>query len=75
MTCASGAVLHHVTMAYDIDAAKMARVLNVSREKMRDKAVRSVVKRVDPLKSQTGMTRAEVVAHLLDHCRTCRSRE
>lgn len=75
VTCASGAVLHHVTMAYDIDAAKMARVLNVSREKMRDKAVRSVVKRVDPLKSQTGMTRAEVVAHLLDHCRTCRSRE
>ena len=49
-----GAVLHHVTMAYDIDAAKMSRVLNTSREKMSDKAVKSAVKRVDPMKSQTG---------------------
>ncbi|MBT1172851.1 lipoate--protein ligase family protein [Bifidobacterium sp. MA2] len=68
-----GAVLHHVTMAYDIDAAKMGRVLNTSREKMSDKAVRSAVKRVDPLKSQTGLTRGEVVARLLaylhDHVR------
>lgn len=31
-------MLHHVTMAYDIDAAKMSRVLNTSREKMSDKA-------------------------------------
>ncbi|WP_169787201.1 lipoate--protein ligase family protein [Bifidobacterium aesculapii] len=67
-TPSPGAVLHHVTMAYDIDAAKMGRVLNVSREKMRDKAVRSAVKRVDPLKTQTGMTRDMLVAHLLDHC-------
>lgn len=67
-TLSPGAVLHHVTMAYDIDAAKMGRVLNVSREKMRDKAVRSAVKRVDPLKTQTGMTRDMLVAHLLDHC-------
>ena len=67
-TSSPGAVLHHVTMAYDIDAAKMGRVLNVSREKMRDKAVRSAVKRVDPLKTQTGMTRDMLVAHLLDHC-------
>lgn len=64
-----GAVLHHVTMAYDIDARKMARVLNTSAEKMSDKAVRSAVKRVDPLKSQTGMTRGEIVDHLLDSLR------
>lgn len=60
-----GAVLHHVTMAYDIDAARMGRVLNTSREKMSDKAVRSAVKRVDPLKSQTGLTRDAIVARLL----------
>lgn len=66
---APGAVLHHVTMAYDIDAGKMGRVLNTSREKLRDKAVRSAVKRVDPLKSQTGMTRDEVVDHLLAYLR------
>lgn len=62
---ACGAILHHVTLAYDIDAEKMGRVLNVSQEKMRDKAVRSAVKRVDPLKRQTGMGRDELVGYLM----------
>ncbi|NMM98794.1 lipoate--protein ligase family protein [Bifidobacterium olomucense] len=61
----SGSVLHHVTMAYDIDAATMATVLNTSREKMSDKAVKSAVKRVDPLRSQTGMAREEIINHLI----------
>ncbi|MFC5221422.1 lipoate--protein ligase family protein [Bifidobacterium leontopitheci] len=59
-----GAVLHHVTLAYDIDAAKMARVLNTSAEKMSDKAVRSAVRRVDPLRSQIGLSRDALVAAL-----------
>jgi lipoate---protein ligase len=59
-----GAILHHVTLAYDIDGEKMMRVLNVSREKMSDKAVKSTVKRVDPMRSQTGMSREAVVDHL-----------
>lgn len=58
-------MLHHVTMAYDIDAAKMARVLNTSQEKLSDKAVRSAVKRVDPMKSQTGLTREQIIDDLL----------
>lgn len=61
-----GAVLHHVTMAYDIDAAKMGRVLNTSKEKLSDKAVRSAVKRVDPMKSQTGLTREQIIDHLVE---------
>lgn len=64
-TGGGGAILHHVTLAYDIDAEKMGRVLNVSKEKMRDKAVRSAVKRVDPLKRQTGMGRDELVGYLM----------
>ncbi|PJM78720.1 lipoate--protein ligase family protein [Bifidobacterium scaligerum] len=60
-----GSVLHHVTMAYDIDAVTMATVLNTSREKMSDKAVKSAVKRVDPLRSQTGMAREEIINHLI----------
>ena len=64
-----GAILHHVTLAYDIDAEKMTRVLNVSREKMSDKAVKSAVKRVDPMRSQTGMSRDEVVEWLVDAAR------
>ena len=61
----AGAVLHHVTLAYDIDAVAMGEVLNTSREKMSDKAVKSAVKRVDPLRSQTGLSRERVIDHLL----------
>ncbi|KFI91883.1 lipoate-protein ligase A [Bifidobacterium scardovii] len=64
-----GAVLHHVTMAYDIDAEKMGRILNVSAEKMSDKAVRSARKRVDPLRSQTGLSRGQIVDRLVGYLR------
>ena len=55
-----------VVSAYDIDAEKMTRVLNISREKMSDKAVKSAAKHVDPMRSQTGMGRDEVVARLVN---------
>jgi len=58
---ASGAVLHHVTMAYDIDADKMLEVLRIGREKMSDKGTKSANKRVDPMRSQTGMTRDAIL--------------
>ncbi|MDN5790453.1 MAG: lipoate--protein ligase family protein [Micrococcales bacterium] len=58
---AAGAVLHHVTMAYDIDADKMLEVLRIGREKMSDKGTTSANKRVDPMRSQTGMTRGAIV--------------
>lgn len=64
-----GSLLHHVTMAYDIDTAKMSRMLKVSQEKLRDKAVQSAAKRVDPLRSQTGMSRASVIALLMESAR------
>jgi lipoate---protein ligase len=57
----SGAVLHHVTMSYDMDGEKMVQVLRIGREKMSDKGTKSAAKRVDPLKSQTGLTRAEII--------------
>lgn len=60
-----GSVLHHVTMAYDIDARTMSRVLTPSAEKFADKAVRSAAKRVDPLRSQTGLDRSDLVARLI----------
>ena len=61
-----GAVLHHVTMAYDIDAAKMMEVLRIGREKLSDKGTTSAAKRVDPLRSQTGLPRADVIAHMVE---------
>ncbi|MDE2407823.1 MAG: lipoate--protein ligase family protein [Xanthomonadaceae bacterium] len=60
------AVLHHVTMAYDIDADKMLQVLRIGREKLSDKATQSANKRVDPLRSQTGLSRAEVIARMIE---------
>jgi lipoate-protein ligase A len=65
----SGAVLHHVTMAYDIDAAKMLQVLRIGREKLSDKGIASANKRVDPLRRQTGLPRAEVIGRMIAHFR------
>jgi len=60
-----GAVLHHVTMAYDIDAAKMLDVLRIGREKLSDKGTTSAAKRVDPLRSQTGLPREAVIERMV----------
>ena len=60
-----GAVLHHVTMSYDMDGDKMVEVLRIGREKMSDKGTRSANKRVDPLRSQTGLSRQEIIAALI----------
>ncbi|MEU3610676.1 biotin/lipoate A/B protein ligase family protein, partial [Streptomyces sp. NPDC035033] len=60
-----GAVLHHVTMSYDIDADKMLEVLRIGREKMSDKGTRSAKKRVDPLRRQTGLSREAVIERMV----------
>lgn len=61
----SGAVLHHVTMAYDMDGDRMVEVLRIGREKISDKGVASANKRVDPLRAHTGMSRADIQDHLV----------
>ncbi|AXH95250.1 lipoate--protein ligase family protein [Ornithinimicrobium avium] len=66
---ADGVVLHHVTMAYDIDAEKMGEVLRIGKEKLSDKGTRSAAKRVDPMRSQTGMSRGAIIEVFLDHFR------
>lgn len=67
---ASGVLLHHVTMAYDIDADKMLECMRIGKEKLRDKGHRSANKRVDPMRSQTGMTRDDIIKVFLDHFST-----
>ncbi|HZK04540.1 MAG TPA: biotin/lipoate A/B protein ligase family protein [Actinomycetaceae bacterium] len=64
---ASGVTLHHVTMSYDIDADKMLDVLRIGREKLSDKGTKSANKRVDPMRSQTGMPRAEIIDSFINH--------
>ncbi|MEU6770806.1 biotin/lipoate A/B protein ligase family protein [Streptomyces sp. NPDC046759] len=61
-----GAVLHHVTMSYDIDADKMTEVLRIGREKLSDKGTTSAKKRVDPLRRQTGLPRTAVIDRMID---------
>jgi len=63
---ANGAMLHHVTMSYDIDAQKMTQVLRIGREKISDKGITSAVKRVDPLKSQTDLERMDIIKVMMD---------
>ncbi|GAA0478306.1 biotin/lipoate A/B protein ligase family protein [Streptomyces olivaceiscleroticus] len=66
----SGAVLHHVTMSYDIDADKMVEVLRIGKEKLSDKGTTSAKKRVDPLRRQTGLPRAQVIDRMITSFRT-----
>ncbi|MDO5502479.1 MAG: biotin/lipoate A/B protein ligase family protein [Actinomycetia bacterium] len=61
----NGTVLHHVTSSYDIDADKMLDVLRIGREKLSDKGIKSARKRVDPMRSQTGMTREAIIESFL----------
>jgi lipoate-protein ligase A len=63
----SGVVLHHVTMSYDLDASKMLDILRIGREKLSDKGHVSAAKRVDPIRSQTGMSRDAVIGAMLSH--------
>jgi lipoate-protein ligase A len=63
-------VLHHVTMAYDMDSAKMLEVLRIGREKISGKGITSAAKRVDPLRSQTGMARLQIIDQMVDTFRT-----
>ena len=66
---AGGALLHHMTMAYDIDADTMTRALRIGREKLSDKGIKSAAKRVDPLRRQTRLPRAEIIDTLAAHFR------
>jgi lipoate-protein ligase A len=60
----NGGVLHHVTMSYDMDGRIMTEVLRIGREKISDKGIASAAKRVDPLRAQTGLTRAEIIERM-----------
>ena len=61
-----GAVLHHVTMSYDMDGEKMTRILRIGREKISDKGIASAAKRVDPLRAQSGLPRSEIIDRMIE---------
>ncbi|MFD7871776.1 biotin/lipoate A/B protein ligase family protein [Microbacterium sp. NPDC059771] len=72
---ANGGVLHHATLSYDIDGQVMTEVLRIGREKLSDKGTTSATKRVDPLRSQTGLERAEIIDRFVETFRSLTSAE
>jgi lipoate-protein ligase A len=56
-----GGVLHHTTMAYDMDTTVMTQVLRIGQEKLSDKGLRSAEKRVGPLRQQTSLPRQTII--------------
>ncbi|WP_292833936.1 lipoate--protein ligase family protein [Microbacterium sp.] len=63
---ANGGVLHHATLSYDMDGQVMTEVLRIGREKLSDKGTTSAAKRVDPLRSQTGLSREAIISRFTD---------
>lgn len=61
---ASGAVLHHVTMAYSMDPSVMLEVLRTFRPHVAERGTKSAQKHVDPLCNQTDLPRGAVVEAL-----------
>jgi lipoate---protein ligase len=61
-----GVVLHHTTIAYDMDEHEMRRLLRLGRERLSDKGIPSADKKVNPLRYQTELSRIEVVRELVD---------
>ncbi len=72
---ANGGVLHHATISYDIDGQVMTEVLRIGREKLSDKGTTSAAKRVDPLRTQTGLSRAEIIDRFTDTFRSLTNAE
>ncbi|KFI59125.1 putative lipoate protein ligase [Bifidobacterium gallicum DSM 20093 = LMG 11596] len=55
-----GVLLHHTTLAYDFDGELMSQVLHTAQAKLVDKAVQSAKRRVDPIVTQTTLSREDV---------------
>jgi len=65
-----GVVLHHTTIAYEMNPDELLRVLRIGREKLSDKGVPSADRRVSPLRRQTDLPREEIVAKLVEGFRS-----
>ena len=61
-----GVVLHHTTIAYEMNPDEMLRVLRIGREKLSDKGIASANKRVSPLRRQTDLPREAIVERLIE---------
>lgn len=60
------AVLHHTTIAHEMDTSLLTRLLRLGREPVSPRGVRSAEREVSPLARFLELSREEVVAALLD---------
>lgn len=60
-----GAVLHHTTMAYQMNIPLMLKILRIGQEKLSDKGISSADKRVGPLRQQTDLPRDVIIERLI----------
>lgn len=65
-----GAVLHHVTMSYDMNSDRMLKVLRIGKEKLSDKGIASAAKRVGPLRMQTQLSRQTIIDRMIEEFAT-----
>jgi lipoate---protein ligase len=61
-----GVVLHHTTIAYEMNPDEMLRVIRIGREKLSDKGIASANKRVSPLRRQTDLPREAIVERMAE---------
>lgn len=61
-----GAVLHHTTIAYQMNMPLMLKVLRIGKEKLSDKGISSADKRVGPLRQQTNLERSAIIDHMIE---------
>jgi lipoate-protein ligase A len=52
-------------MSYEIDTAKMLEVLHIGQEKVSDKAIQSVEKKVGPLRRQIQLPCEEIIQRMI----------
>ena len=64
-----GAVLHHTTMAYQMNVPLMLEVLRIGQEKLSDKGIKSAEKRVGPLRQQTELPREVILDAMIESFR------
>ena len=60
-----GAVLHHTTMAYQMNVPLMLQVLRIGKEKLSDKGISSADKRVGRLRQQTDLPRDAIIDRIV----------
>jgi lipoate---protein ligase len=62
----SGAVLHHTTMAYEMEPGEMLRILRLGRERLSKRGTPSAAKHVSPLRRFTNLPRDAIVERLAE---------